>query len=221
LFVDIYLIKSQNFCFMLRAATPDEKRENMARHHLRTWGLLLAGGCAGALLAGMLRSSGLPDALADQPQAKLPDLATVAADVEVLKGKATDQSHVMQDVAYHFTNLWFAGQHENWDLADFYWSEAISHLHWAVRVIPIRKDKAGREVKLADILQALENSPLKQLGVAIKAKDKSAFEKAYRFTLEGCYACHKAVDKPYLHPQVPTESEVHIINFDPKADWPK
>jgi hypothetical protein len=191
----------------------------MTRPLLRTWGLLLLGGCAGALLVSVLRGSALPDARADVPKA--PDLATIAADVEVLKGKATDQSHVMQDVSYHFTNLWFAGQHENWDLANFYWSEAISHLHWAVRVIPIRKDNAGREVKLADILQAVENSPLKQLGAAIKAKDRPAFEKAYRFTLEGCYSCHKAVDKPYLHPQIPTEPEVHIINFDPKADWPK
>jgi hypothetical protein len=193
----------------------------MTRQLLRSWGLLMVGGCAGALLMGLLRGSALPDARADAPKTKAPDLATVAADVEVLKGKATDQSHVMQDVAYHFTNLWFAGQHENWDLANFYWSEAISHLRWAVRVIPIRKDNAGREVKLADVLQAVENSPLKQLGVAIKAKDKPAFEKAYRFTLEGCYSCHKAVDKPYLHPQVPTEPEVQIINFDPKADWPK
>ena len=28
-----------------------------------------------------------------------------------------DQSHAMKDVAYHFTNLWFAGQKQNWPLA--------------------------------------------------------------------------------------------------------
>lgn len=193
----------------------------MSRQKFHAWGFLLVGGCAGAMLMSLLRGSALPDARADVPKTKTPDLATLAADVEVLKGKATDQSHVMQDVAYHFTNLWFAGQHENWPLADFYRGEALSHLHWAVRVIPIRKDNAGRLIKLADILQAVENAPLKQLDTAIKAKDKAAFEKAYRFTLEGCYSCHKAVDKPYLHPQVPTEPEVKIINFDPKAEWPK
>jgi hypothetical protein len=140
---------------------------------------------AGDRLAQFFTAHGLADA----PTAKLPDLASMAADLEVIKGKVPDQSHAMQDVSYHFTNLWFAGEHENWDLANFYWSETISHLHWAVRIIPIRKDSAGREVKLADILQAVENSPLKQLGAAIKVKDKVAFEKAYRFTLEGCYSC--------------------------------
>ena len=52
------------------------------------------------------------------------------------------------------------------------------------------------------ILQALENSPLKQLGEAIASKDAAGFDKAYRFTLEGCYACHKAADKPYIRPRV-------------------
>ena len=35
-----------------------------------------------------------------------------------------------------------------------------------------------------------------------------------------CYSCHKAADKPYLRPQVPTEPATRLINFDPKADWP-
>ena len=84
-------------------------------------------------------------------------MATLAAEIETIKGKLTDQSHVMQDVSYHFSNLWFAGQHENWDLANFYASETKSHLHWAVRVIPVRKDNAGREVDLLPILQGMEN----------------------------------------------------------------
>ncbi len=127
----------------------------------------------------------------------------------------------MMDVAYHFTNLWFAGRSENWPLAEFFWSETRSHLAWAVRIIPKRKDTAGREVDLVAILQSLENSPLKQLGAAIKDHDRNGFDKAYRFTLEGCYSCHKAADKPYLRPQVPTTPPLSIINFDPKADWPK
>ena len=35
-----------------------------------------------------------------------------------------------------------------------------------------------------------------------------------------CYSCHKAADKPYLRPRVPTEPASRIMNFDPKADWP-
>jgi hypothetical protein len=149
------------------------------------------------------------------------DVEAVRADVARLKDVATDQAHVMVSVAYHFNNLWFAGQAGNWPLAEFYWGETRSHLRWAVRVIPVRKDKEKRDVNLGDILQALENSPLKQLQEAIQAKDRDKFAAAYRFALEGCYSCHKAADKPYLRPQVPDRPAEPTINFDPRADWPK
>jgi hypothetical protein len=142
-------------------------------------------------------------------------------DVATLKEKAADQAHAMMDVDYHFTNLWFAGKAENWPLADFYWSETRSHMRWAVRIIPVRKDNAGIEIKLKDILEAVENSPLTQLKEAIDAKDSEKFESAYRFTVESCYACHKASDKPYLRPQIPERPASSIINFDPNAKWPK
>jgi len=38
------------------------------------------------------------------------------------------QSHAMQDVICHYTNLWFAGQKANWPLAQFYLNETRSHI---------------------------------------------------------------------------------------------
>jgi hypothetical protein len=150
-----------------------------------------------------------------------PDATSLAAELAAIKDKLPDQAHAMQDVGYHFSNLWFAGSKANWDLAVFYLNETKSHLHWAVRIIPVRKDNAGQTIDLAALLEAAENGPLKQVQDAIEAKDGAAFERAYRFTLETCYACHKASDKPYLRPQIPVQPETPIINFDPKATWPK
>lgn len=67
----------------------------------------------------------------------------------------------------------------------------------------------------------MENSPLKQLQEGIKAKDREKVVAAYKFTLESCYACHKAVNKPYLRPQIPERPAEPIICFDPRAEWPK
>ena len=78
------------------------------------------------------------------------ELATLKAEVERLKGLVPDQSHAMKDVGYHFANLWFAAEKKNWPLADFYASETRSHLRWAVRIIPVRKDPQGHEIRLAD-----------------------------------------------------------------------
>jgi cytochrome c553 len=144
----------------------------------------------------------------------------LAARVKGLEDLLPSQSHMMADVGDHFTNLWFAGTAENWPLADFYLSETRSHLRWAVRRIPIRKDNQGKDVNLENILQAFENSQLTQLKKAIDSKDKAAFETVYKESLTVCYSCHKAADKPYLRPRVPIEPASRIMNFDPKANWP-
>ena len=149
------------------------------------------------------------------------DPAVLQTDVQQLKDKAGDQAHAMVSVAYHFNNMWFAAEAENWPLAQFYWNETRSNLRWAVRIIPIRKDNAGEEVNLPNILEAFENSPLRQLQEAIAAEDHEKFVEAYRFTLENCYACHKAADKPYLRPQIPGQPDESTINFDPNATWPR
>jgi len=157
------------------------------------------------------------------PAAASEDARTVenlAAELKALKELIPDQAHVMADVGYHFTNLWFAGKAENWPLADFYLAETKSHLRWAVRVKPIRKDNRGQDINLGNILEAFENSQLTELKQAVDRKDRQAFESVYRTSLTSCYSCHKASDKPYLRPQVPDRPEASIINFDPKADWP-
>jgi hypothetical protein len=153
--------------------------------------------------------------------ANAPPAATdVAAGIETIKGKLPDQAHAMQDVGYHFSNLWFAGQQSNWPLAEFYNNEVRSHLRWAVRIIPVRKDSAGKDIDLQPILEAFENGPWTHVQKAIAAKDRAAFETAYRFTIETCYSCHKVSEKGFLRPQIPTHPETPVINFDPKATWP-
>lgn len=142
------------------------------------------------------------------------------ARIKALEALIPDQAHIMADVGDHFTNLWFAGTAGNWPLADFYLNETKSHLKWAVRRIPIRKDNQGRDINLTAILEAFENSQLAQLKRTIDGKDEPAFEKVYRDSLTMCYSCHKAADKPYLRPRVPSEPASPIVNFDPRAEWP-
>jgi hypothetical protein len=168
-------------------------------------------------LAVMSASSGCEQALPAASQTPAQDMA---ARVKALEELLPSQSHMMADVGDHFTNLWFAGTAENWALADFYLSETRSHLHWAVRRIPIRKDNRGQDVNLVKILEAFENSQLTQLKQAIDRKSRSGFETMYKECLTVCYSCHKAADKPYLRPQVPSQPASRIMNFDPKADWP-
>lgn len=180
-----------------------------------------------ALLVGLWLGIAMESRLAvrsteanDSRGAENPELAALKAEIQAINDRLPDQAHAMQDVGGQFASLWYAEQQQHWELANFYWGETRSHLRWAVRIIPKRKDNAGRAVDLGAILQAMENGPLTQLQAAIKSKDKERFVAAYKLSLENCYACHKASDKPYLRPRIPTASETRIINPDPKANWP-
>jgi hypothetical protein len=199
---------------------PAEKGvRKMISARLRTLAVLSIGAALGA--AGHITLSNAVEpahAQAARPELSLGDLA---AEIDAIKGKLPSQSHTMQDVSYHFCNLYFAGESENWPLAEFYWEETLSHLRWAVRVIPVRKDTKGNDVDLRPILEGFENGPLHLLHDAIAAKDKTAFEHQYRTSMETCYGCHKAADKPFLRPQIPDHPESPIMNFDPRATWPQ
>ena len=147
------------------------------------------------------------------------EIAQLKAEIEQLKGRLPSQSHAMMDVDFHFSNLWFAAQSKNWPLAQFYLDETRSHLRWAVRIIPVRRIPGG-EVDLRGLLEAVDRTGLTEIGKAIADKNSDEFTRAYRRTLEGCYSCHKAADKPYLRPRIPEQPESRIINFDPAATWP-
>ena len=140
--------------------------------------------------------------------------------MKALEELIPDQSHIMEDVGDHFANLWFAGRAENWPLADFYLAETKSHLRWAVRRIPIRKDNQGPRHQPGQHPRGVREQPARPAQAAVDGKDRAAFEAVYKESLTVCYSCHKAADKPYLRPQVPAEPASQIINFDPKADWP-
>jgi hypothetical protein len=144
------------------------------------------------------------------------ELASLRAEIDRLKGMVPDQSHAMADVAFHFANCWFAGQKQNWPLAQFNLDETRSHLRWAVRIIPVRKDASGNPIRLEELLSGIEEGSLKRVGEAIQAKDNAKFTEAYQQMLESCYACHLAAGKPYLRLQIPDQPPLSLIHFAPQ-----
>jgi hypothetical protein len=152
-----------------------------------------------------------------------PDLKTLAADVERLKALVPSNSHIMMDVQWHWTNLWFAAQAKNWPLATYQFNEARGHMQWLIRKSPmIRSQGPDKEqVDIEGIFGGIDTGSLADVKTAIEAKDVTKFGQAYRTMLENCYSCHKAVGRPYIKPMVPKTQAQSIMNIDPNADWPK
>ena len=180
-------------------------------HSRNTSGLLLAtiASAIAVTVPVQSRAAAETDAGAESP-------AALKAQIDQLRTLVPSQSHAMMDVAYHFTNLWFAGQKRNWPLAQFYFNESRSHIQWAIRLVPVRHTQAG-DLNLPEVFAALDASALTELKNAIAAKDPRKFGDAYRAALGGCNACHAAAEKPFLRVRIPDAPEVHIVDMSPEA----
>ena len=150
------------------------------------------------------------------------DLPGLSAEVGKVETLLATQSHVMADVSFQFSNLWFAGEAKNWPLAQFFYNETRTRVRWMVRIKPIVQDPDKKDVDLQGIFDAVDKDVWSMIKTAIDKKDVAQFEAAYKLGLDkGCYSCHKSVGRPYLRPQVPTQMPQTIITFDPNAKWPE
>jgi hypothetical protein len=192
----------------------------------RYWSILI-GAAFAAGISGIfgLTSSGkiggtIPTVRAEVPMTKPnSELAELKAEVASLKLRIATYA-AMNDVDYHSQNLWFAGMAGNWPLAEFYWEKILLHMRWTKVAYLAEKDVSSHAAKLAENAAAIEKSPNMQVGNAIQKRDTTMFATTYRSMLQGCYNCHKAVDKPFLRPRMPVKPAQAIINVDPKATWP-
>lgn len=184
------------------------------------WGILvivLLGAIAGGAAAEYwYRTRG-----AAAPSAQGVDLQALQADVERLKSLLPNQSHIMMDVGYHWTNLWFAARQKNWPLARFMFSETKQHIAWTVLLRPVRKLPDGGEVNIKGIWDGIEPSSFAAVDIAIGQEDLPQFEADYKVATETCYSCHKSAQLPFIRPQIPAGPAATILNFAPDAEWPK
>jgi len=181
----------------------------------------------GVLLGRAADRVGYPGALfptvaAQQGRAAAPPptLESLAADVAQLKAIQPSNSHIMMDVQFHWTNLWFAAQKKDWEFAQYQFNEMRGHIQWLMRKSPIIRGQDGMDVDVKSIFDAVDTSSLADVKAAIEKKDSVKFAAAYKTMIESCYSCHKAVGRPYLRPMIPTAPAMTVINLDPKATWP-
>src|SRR5262249_17065951 len=130
------------------------------------------------------------------------DPAALSAEVLRLKSIAPTQSHVMADVAIQASNLWFAGQKRNWQLANYFAGEVRGRIRWMIRIDPMAKEPSG-VTDLQGIFDGLDTSTFGPIKEAIDGKNSAKFVAAYKNMLYGCYSCHKSAGRSYLRPMIP------------------
>jgi cytochrome c553 len=79
----------------------------------------------------------------------------------------------------------------------------------------------GKDVDISGIFDGVDTSSLAAVKTAIEKQDSVQFAASYKTMLESCYACHKAVGRPYIRPMIPQSPVQSVLNFDPNATWPQ
>ena len=87
--------------------------------------------------------------------------------------------------------LWFAGQEQNWQLAQYEVDELQEGFDDVVRFHPSHKDSP---LPLTLLVPKIMSQPMGDLRSAISAHDKQAFVLAYDGLTAGCNSCHQATN---------------------------
>ncbi|HUL43913.1 MAG TPA: hypothetical protein VLY03_06110 [Bacteroidota bacterium] len=120
-----------------------------------------------------------------------------------LESTAPGVGEVMSGVQLHFGKLYFAGQAENWKLADFELDEITENLDNAALMRP---EEHG--VKLGGVVDAFKQSQLADLKHAVDTRNEKEFHQKYLESMAVCNSCHAATGRPFIVITEPTAPPV-------------
>src|SRR5205823_755637 len=111
---------------------------------IQTVSLVTCGALLGIGLDRGWQQGVTPTVSAQGRAAPLPTMESLPTEVALLKALVPSNSHIMMDVQFHWTNLWFAGQKKNWPLALYYFNESRGHITWLIKKSPIIRGQDGK-----------------------------------------------------------------------------
>lgn len=91
----------------------------------------------------------------------------------------------MSGIQAHHSKLWFAGQNENWKLADFEVHEIMEAIEYIQKYHTERKESQ---------MIGMINPALDSVNKAIQQKNPALFKTSYTLLTNTCNNCHRAAD---------------------------
>lgn len=105
---------------------------------------------------------------------------------------------IMAGIQLRHAKLWYAGKAGNWKLAEYEFTEILEGFSDVKKYQP---DFNGRPI--AEMIGAITSDPVKNLGQAIKLRNKALFVKSFDGLSHACNACHTANGFDFIHIQRP------------------
>lgn len=147
--------------------------------------------CAGVALAAFASGSVRADDDAELAalKARVAALESALAAVKAAQ-RPVELGQQMLELQIRHARLWYSGQRDNWTLAAFQLAEFREAINGIVEANG--EHPALQPVRLADVMPAHMDPPLKALQAAVDRKDRAAFAAAYDQLTGACNACHEA-----------------------------
>ncbi|MBI1344581.1 MAG: hypothetical protein GC171_16795 [Terrimonas sp.] len=115
----------------------------------------------------------------------------------------------MSGIQVHHAKLWFAGENQNWALADFEINEIREALEDIRAYCSDRPET--KEISMAD-------QPLDSLSKAISDKDLKRFTSSFKFLTLTCNRCHTATQHAFNIITLPTTPPFSNQSFNISGD---
>ncbi|MEX2531037.1 MAG: hypothetical protein WD960_09720 [Gemmatimonadota bacterium] len=139
----------------------------------------------------------------DDPDDRLVELR------EELSDRFTPGLHtLMVDLGMRHASLWFAGEAENWPLAD-YMSHELEELVGEIEELHPVYD----EVQVAAMIREMTHPAMEALEDAVEDGDRAAFVEAHDRLTQACNACHTASNRAALVIQRPTAPPLTNLRY--------
>lgn len=113
----------------------------------------------------------------------------------------------MGSIQKHHSKLWFAGQYENWNLADF----EVHEIMETIEDIEIFQ-KGRKETELIGMIIP----PLDSIRKAIDQKNLTQFKSSFAVLTNTCNQCHQATEMEFNVVKIPEVSAFSNQDFEPK-----
>lgn len=128
-----------------------------------------------------------------------------------IKGKETEQiktiekqfrgfDNAMVETGYRYQELYWAGQDQNWEYADY----QLEKIKIAIENGLERRPKRAKSAK------HFLNYVLPEMQKSIQSKDTVIFNKGFQTLTVNCNSCHAMEKVPFFNVQIPTERQSPI-----------
>jgi hypothetical protein len=120
---------------------------------------------------------------------------------------------LMKDLQFRHANVWFAGEAENWALADYHMHELEELTEDVTALHPTYDD-----IPVGQLMTSLLEPAVEELAAAIDDGDVAAFEMAFDRMTAQCNACHQQAGREMIVVQRPRTPPFDNVRYAPGPD---